>query len=171
MDRAFALLQDALKKTPDNASLLVLLGSTQLINDAPQEATKSFKLAIEQQPKNPVGYQAMANMLFQQKKNREAVEVVQSGLKELPGNYALRLLLAAGYELERNYDAAIAEYEALLKDQPGSMVAANNLASLLTDHRTDKASVDRAFALVSALQENPGAVFQGYDRLGVLPPG
>lgn len=164
VDRALALVNEALKKNPDSANLLVLLGSTYLVNNAPQEAQKAFQAAIEKQPKNVVGYQAMSNLLFQQKKTDQAVEVLQVGLKELPGNYTLRLILAGGFELQRNFEAAIAEYEALLKEQPGSMVVVNNLASLLTDQRTDKASADRAYSLISSLQKAQVPYFK--DTIG-----
>jgi tetratricopeptide (TPR) repeat protein len=65
------------------------------------------------------------------------------------------MTLASAFELKGDYDAAISEYDSLLKDQPGSMVVANNLASLLTDHRTDEASLDRAYSLVASLQKSP----------------
>ena len=42
------------------------------------------------------------------------------------------------------YEAATSEYEHIVSKQPGSMIAANNLASLLSNHRTDKASLERA---------------------------
>ncbi len=164
MDRALALLQDALKKEPDNASILSLLGSTQLLNNAPQDAEKSFKAAIERQPKNTIGYQSLANFLIQQQRSSEAIDVIKTGLGQLPGNVALRMMLASGYEVQHNFDEAIAEYESLLKDDPGSMIAANNLASLLTDQRTDKASVDRAYSLIGSLQKSQVPHFK--DTIG-----
>ena len=63
-----------------------------------------------------------------------------------------------------NYDGAIAEYESLLSKDSGSMVVANNLASLLADHRTDKASLDRAVQLATMLQKSPLPQFK--DTLG-----
>jgi len=154
-DKATAFLQDVLKKNPANAEALVLLGSTQLLNNAPEQALKSFKTAIDKQPKDIVGYRALANLHLQQKKFDEAIKVLRAGLKELPRNFVLRMTLASAFELKGDYDAAISEYDSLLKDQPGSMVVANNLASLLTDHRTDEASLDRAYSLVASLQKSP----------------
>jgi len=46
------------------------------------------------------------------------------------------------------------------------LVALNNLASLLTDHRSDKASLDRAYALASALRKSQIPQFK--DTLGWL---
>ncbi|HVG50986.1 MAG TPA: tetratricopeptide repeat protein, partial [Xanthobacteraceae bacterium] len=49
-------------------------------------------------------------------------------------------------------------------DQPGSMVVANNLASLLTDRRTDQASKDRAFTIALPLAKSQVPQFK--DTLG-----
>ena len=163
-DRAQAVVQEALKKNPNDADAMVLLGSIQLIKQAPQEASETFRSALQKQPKNIAGYQALSNLLFRQNKAQEAIAVIQAGLKEMPGNYSLRLELAGAYELQQKFEDAIAEYEALLKDQPGSMVVANNLASLLTDHRADKASMDRAYALIGGLQKSPVPNFK--DTIG-----
>ena len=52
----------------------------------------------------------------------------------------------------------------MLKDQPGSLVVANNLASLLSDHRSDKASLERAYAIAAPLTKSPVPNFK--DTLG-----
>jgi hypothetical protein len=44
-------------------------------------------------------------------------------------------------------ESAIAVYEELVKKNPRYDPAANNLASLLTDHRTDKQSLEQAVKL------------------------
>ena len=74
--------------------------------------------------------------------------------------------MALGGALERigDYEGAIAEYEGVLAQEPGSMVAANNLASLLADHRTDKSSLERASSLALSLQQSQVPQFK--DTLG-----
>ena len=52
----------------------------------------------------------------------------------------------------------------LQKQQPGSLVVANNLASLLSDYRTDAASLERAFAIAAGLRK--AQVPQFKDTLG-----
>ena len=86
------------------------------------------------------------------------------GSSSSPKNFALRLSLAGILELKKDYENAIAEYDALLKDQPGSMIVANNLASLLTDHRSDPASLDRAKTLALLLKNSQVPQFK--DTLG-----
>ena len=51
-----------------------------------------------------------------------------------------------------------------MKDKPDNPVAINNLASLLLDYRTDKASLDRAYALTEGLKNSTVPQFQ--DTVG-----
>lgn len=151
-DKAETLLRDMLGKAPGRPELLVLLGQVQGARNNPAEAIKSYEAAIAVQPKDPGGYAALAGFYSQQKKTDEAIAVVERGLKELPQDASLRLLWAGLQDAKGAYDAAIQTYEALVKEQPNSLVAINNLASMLLDHRTDKESLDRAQALVEKLK-------------------
>jgi tetratricopeptide (TPR) repeat protein len=164
LDRAMAFLQTVLEANPANAEAYVLLGSIQLLKNAPDQALKSFRAAIEQQPKNIEGYRALADFYLTQKDNDEALKIIGAGLKEQPDSFALRLALAGIFEVKGDYEAAIAELESMLKQQPGSMIVANNLASLLADHRTDKASLERAYSLAIMLQKSQVSPFK--DTLG-----
>ena len=163
-DKAVAFLQSVLKANPTNAEALVLLGSINLANNAPDQAIKNFTAAIAKQPKDIVGYRALANLYLSQKNVDEALKVIRAGLKELPDNIILHILLAGVLEQTGDYDGAIAEYEYLMTQQPGSLLVANNLASILSDHRTDKASRDRAQSLAAILRKSQVPQFK--DTLG-----
>ena len=165
-DQAETFLQSVLKTSPNNAEALVLLGSVQLAKNQPDQALKSFNLAVERAPTVAGGYIALARMYLQYRKSDEALKVLQAGLHQLPSNGTLRLTLAGTLESRGDFDGAIAQYEAMLKDEPGSLVVANNLASLLSDHRTDKASLDRAYAVAAPLTKSPVPNFK--DTLGWL---
>ena len=163
-DKAVALLQDMNKKFPANAQILVLIGQTKLSQNKEGEALQSFKEAVAQQPKDPIGYGALSDLYIRQKDFEASGNVLQAALKELPADVNLRLSFAGLQILKGNYDGAIAQYEAILKDQPNSPVAINNLASLLLDYRSDKESLDRASSLSEALKNSNVPQFQ--DTLG-----
>jgi tetratricopeptide (TPR) repeat protein len=163
-DKAVAFLQSVLKANPANAEALVLLGSINLANNAPDQAIKNFTAAIAKQPKDIVGYRALANLYLSQKNVDEALKVIRAGLKELPDNIILHILRAGVLEQTGDYDGAIAEYEYLMTQEPGSLLVANNLASILSDHRTDKASRDRAQSLAAILRKSQVPQFK--DTLG-----
>ena len=163
-DNAQALLQDVLKANPQNAEALTLMGTVQLVKNNPQQAERNFEAAIKAQPSNAVGYRALADLYARQNKIDEALKIVRAGLEHQAKNFQLRFALAGLLEVKRDYELAIAEYEAMLKDQPGSMIVANNLASLLADHRADKASMDRAKSIALLLKNSQIPQFK--DTLG-----
>src|SRR5262249_35826763 len=89
---------------------------------------------------------------------------IQSGLQMQPDSIPLHLAMADILEQTREYEGAISEYEYVLSRQPGSMIAANNLASLLSEYRTDKGSLERAQTLAVSLKE--AQIPQFKDTLG-----
>ena len=151
-DKAEALLNDMLKKYPDNGQILVLMGQTKLSEKKTDEALQFFKSAIAKQPKDSNGYIALSEFYIRQKNYDAAAAVIQSGLKQQPDNANLRLNSAGLQILKGDQGGAIAQYEAILKEQPNSMVALNNLVSLILDSDTDKESLKRALALAERLR-------------------
>ncbi len=77
---------------------------------------------------------------------------------------ALHLILASALERKGDYETAISEYEFMLEKQPGNLILANNLASLLLDRRTDKASREKARSLAAVLRKSQIPQFK--DTLG-----
>jgi tetratricopeptide (TPR) repeat protein len=164
VDKAEAVLDSLLSKNSANAEALALKGWVQIVRNAPHEAAKSFKAAIEAQPKDSAGYRALAEVHMSRKEYDEALRWVRAGLRELPASAPLRLAEANILELKGDIEAAIEQYEILLKEQPGSLVIANNLASLLSEHRVDKASLQRAHTIAKRLAESQIPQFK--DTLG-----
>src|SRR6202021_3619331 len=74
------------------------------------------------------------------------------------------MILAGIFERKADYESAISEYQSVLEKEPGNLIAANNLASLLLDHRTDKASLKRAQSLAAILRKSQIPQFK--DTLG-----
>ena len=163
-DQAVIFLKSVLAKDPSNANALVLQGSMQLASGAADQALKSFLAAIKAQPKDPVGYQALADLYLSQKNYDAATKVVRTGIQQQPDMMALHMALARALEEKGDYEAAISEYELVLDKQPGNLIAANNLASLLLDRRTDEAGLKKAQSLAAALRKSQIPQFK--DTLG-----
>jgi predicted Zn-dependent protease len=86
-------------------------------------------------------------------------------VKTIPKSEELRLLLATTLNEAGQVDRAIQEYEALLRQNPKALVAANNLASLLADQKGDPQSLDRALVLTKEFEASaPNPYF--LDTLG-----
>lgn len=75
------------------------------------------------------------------------------------------MLLASAHYEHGQIDLAMAAYETTLRLNPRNVLAANNLAVLLVDHKGDASSLQRAFALSRDFdKEAPHPLF--IDTLG-----
>jgi cellulose synthase operon protein C len=157
-------LNTLLKADPNNVDARVFLGIVQLQTKRLDEAVVSFNSAIKIDPKNPGGYKALAQYYTQSGKMSEAIQTLKNGLAQIPKDMDLRFVLASIYQGKNDIDGAIKLYEEMLADQPGSMIAANNYASLVSDYRTDAASIDKAAAAAAILRGSPISQFK--DTLG-----
>jgi tetratricopeptide (TPR) repeat protein len=163
-DQAIAFLKSVLAKDPNNANALVLMGSVQLSSGAIDDARKNFVAAVEAQPKDIVGYRALAELYLGQKNYDEAIKIVRSGIEQRPDATLFHMILANVFERKADYESAISEYQSLLDKEPGHLIAANNLASLLLDHRTDSTSLKKAQSLAVFLRKTEIPQFK--DTLG-----
>jgi cellulose synthase operon protein C len=163
-DQATIFLKSVLAKNPDDANALILLGSLQASSGATDQALKSFSAAVKAKPTNAAGYQALAAFYLNQKNYDEAIRVMQRGTQQLPDTIALHRTLADAFARKGDFETAISEYEFILDKQPDDLIAANNLASLLLDYRTDKASLERAQSLAAILRKSQIPQFK--DTLG-----
>ncbi|MEQ1803362.1 MAG: tetratricopeptide repeat protein [Gammaproteobacteria bacterium] len=116
---------------------------------------------VKEKPDSVVAWASLAGIY----KDREArIRVYQRGAKANPGNPEINMLLATEFEQSGRFDDAVRIYEGLVKTSPNYLPAINNLAALLLDQRTDKASHARALELAKGLEasENPAML----DTLG-----
>jgi tetratricopeptide (TPR) repeat protein len=95
---------------------------------------------------------------------KRAVATLEEGSRAIPSDPRLRLKLAEILQLAGDPERAILEYEIVLKDRPDHDLAANNLASLLLDKRTDKASFSRALDLAKRFENSRNPAYA--DTLG-----
>ncbi|MEJ1380310.1 MAG: tetratricopeptide repeat protein [Candidatus Sedimenticola sp. (ex Thyasira tokunagai)] len=163
-DDAERFLQSVLNIHPENLFAHILMGQLHLLAKDTESAEGSFAQAISLNPNNDIGYRAMANVLLTQKKPVKALEVINEGLGVIPDNLSLSLAKAGILEQEGEYDQAIEVYEKILKKNPNIDLAANNLASLLTDHRKDKRSLETALKYAKRFEKSKMPYFK--DTLG-----
>ena len=167
-DLAEEFLQRVLEDNPDDAEARVLQGLVQLRRN-PYETLKNFQTAVARQPTNVVAVQALARFYMglyysAEKDFDKALKVVRAALQHAPNDVDLRMTLVEVLTRKEDYEGAIDEFESMLKQQPESLIVVNNLASLLADHRSDKASLDRAYSLALALRQSNIPSFK--DTLG-----
>ncbi|HTZ00624.1 MAG TPA: tetratricopeptide repeat protein, partial [Rhodocyclaceae bacterium] len=163
-EKALQRINGVIDANPKAALAYVLRGRVQDRQGQRAEAEASLRKAVELAP-NLVGSHAeLANFFASHGDAKAAVAAVEAGLQALPGNPQLRLRLAEIYRRDRQPDAAIAQYEMVLKERPGEDAAANNLASLLLDGRSDPGSYERALQLASRFKTSQNLAY--VDTLG-----
>ena len=121
------------------------------------DADRVLRNALRIDPKSVPSYQTLAGIYQAQAKPAEEIEIYRKGLTELPDDVSLMVGLGQVYERVKDSEAAIGLYQQVLKKQPKLELAANNLASVLVDYRTDKESLQQAIRLVEpfATSSNP----------------
>lgn len=161
---AIGFMQTVTKTSPNNAEAKLMLGQLYASAGMSQNAIQTFNGLIQTNPNMIVAYQRLALEQVNTKFKVEAEKTIEQGLKIAPNNFDLMLTQASIYEASAKYDNAISVYEKLIVDRPDSDLVANNLASLLLDARTDKASFEQAYQLISKVKTNQLPQFM--DTLG-----
>lgn len=149
--RAMARLATVLEKAPDNVMVYNLQGEVLVAQAQYDSAIKAFSEAIQRTPNWWIAYRGKAQAQRGAKRLEEAAATLALGVEKTGGSVPLTAELAGLQEQLGHHDEAIKVYEDLLKRSPNMMAAANNLAMLLVNHRSDKGSLDRAGQLADSL--------------------
>jgi predicted Zn-dependent protease len=153
-------LDQLLAKTPDDPVLRYLSAGVYMMSDQPDQAEAIYRALMTEQPDNLRPFQALYKLLLAGDRKDEAAALLESELVKFPDSPALNLMKATALEKAGDFDGAIAIYETMYAKDSSSLIVANNLASLLTSHRTDAASVDHAFTIAHRLRGSNVPAFQ-----------
>ena len=158
-DHAIGRLDKAISHDPNNPVLPNLKGEALASLKRNDEAIASFRQAIHLLPAWTAPYRGLAAAQLAAGHGDEAIKSLQDGIQASNQSPQLLAELASLDERLGHIDEAIAQYEALLKRDAASMLAANNLAMLLVSYRSDQASLERAQALTDHLATSRNAAF------------
>ncbi len=144
---AQARLKEMLAQRADHPYAHGMLGEVLLLAGDETGAEREFREATRLTKEWLTPWLDWTTLKLGQNKPAEAIKVLQAGLTANPQSEELRMLLATTLGDQGQMDSAIQEYESILRNNPKSFVAANNLASILSDQKGDSASLERALAL------------------------
>jgi len=164
LDAAAARAAAAVSAQPDAALPHLMLGEVRMAQKRFDDAEASFKRAIELEPKLPAARLDLARLYSVKGDSRQSVQTLEDGVKALPTEPSIALALASEYERAGAAEKAIAQYERILQVSPGNDLAANNLAVLLSETRSDPTSLERALALAKRFESSPNPALA--DTLG-----
>lgn len=161
---AQAFLQSVVAASPGNLDARLLQAQIAQQTGDKAGARQGYEAVLQRDPKNAVAWLSLVGMAAVENRLDDADALLQRGLAQMPGDFALRLARAGLLEQRGQFDQAIALYEQLNKERPNAEVVINNLASLLSDARTDEASHKRAYDLAQGLRASPVPQFK--DTVG-----
>ncbi len=158
-NEALSFIVNVLKTNPNNVDAKLILGQLYANAGNFQGASDTYSEIIKAQPTNSEAYQQLSAVQYKAKQLAEAEKTIDQGLEIAPEDFGLQLAKASIYETTGRYDEAIKVYESMFIIRPDSEIVANNLASLLSDHRTDAANIDRAYEIAKALKDSHAPQF------------
>ncbi len=150
---AEAIVRKTIADQPKDAVAHNLLGELLVTQKRGADARASFTKAIEVAPRWWLPYRNVALLHLSEQRTEGARVVLEQGV-DRTGEAALATDLAALYERLKRPDDAIGVYEKLVKRDPRSEVALNNLAMLLVTYRNDATSLDRALLLTTGFEKS-----------------
>ena len=160
IDAAREYLDGLLAKSPTDPLLRFLRAGVYVMSDQSDQAEAIYRTLMAEQPDNLRPFQALYKLLLAGDRTDEAAALLETERTKAPNSAALNLMKATALEKAGDFDGAIAIYDALYARDSSSLVVANNLASLLSSHRSDAASTDRAFTIAHRLRGSNVPAFQ-----------
>ncbi len=159
-DEVEAALNLQLAAHPDNTTLLLMRASLMLVNGNTDAAGPLLERLVQKNPDNGAALQALFGVMIAEGRGAETRPFLDALIAENPGAIAPKLAMAALLEQEQDYEGAIATYDELHTRLPANPLFANNLASLLSQHRTDEESLRRAREVARVLRGSRIPAFQ-----------
>jgi tetratricopeptide (TPR) repeat protein len=148
------LIKDATADATD-ADAFILLGDVYFRLNRPDEAQEALAQSIRIKPDWDLPYLKLVSLNVKMDRRAKAAEAASAGLKAIPNHVQLLLNLGMIEDSGAQFDAASEAYEAVLRQQPRNVIAANNLAALIADAwPTDKARLEEARRLAESFRNN-----------------
>ncbi|MCX4188417.1 tetratricopeptide repeat protein [Methylophaga sp. OBS4] len=122
-------------------------------NDQPDKAVAVLEGQLSEHSDWARGYSLLADHYIKINQPEKAIAVFTKGLERSPGNIQIAMQLATLHVRQGNYIKARSLYEDMLAKDNSIDIAANNLASLLTDRFESDESLQQALKLANRFKD------------------
>ena len=120
-EEAIALVEREMQRRGRSPALLAEKARLQYHSRDEDTAFATWDAALAVAPEEPQTYRTVYGSLTDARLFQQAIEAVQKGREALGDSAAMRLQLAYLYSLTSQHEAAIGEYLAMLKENPGRL--------------------------------------------------
>lgn len=159
-EQAREYLNELLAEYPQAASLRLLDAELKIQEEDYDGAAAIYRALIEEGVQSDTPSRMLYLLLNYQQKPEEAEAVLDAGIEAFPNSGNLLWTKAGILERRGDYDEAIEIYETIYAGNSENDIIANNLASLLSVHRSSPEDLERAYAVARRLRGNPVPAFQ-----------
>ncbi len=150
---ALAYSTSLLAENPDNLDMQYIHAAVQATAGDQVGAEAGFRAVLGKDPARPSVWMALFRSVYSNPERRaEAATILDDALKAVPESGELRWAKAGMLEGNGDIDGAIAIYDTLYSENSANLIVANNLASLLSNYRTDPESLKRAEVIARRLR-------------------
>lgn len=162
---ADTLLNEQLKKHPDDAKTMLLLARLNLAGNKVKEAEDLYRKAIAARPDDTQSYLQLIQLFGSRQSYDQALELADAALAKFPGDRQIATVAAVAADNAGKLDLAKTRYEEVLAKWSDDAISANNLAALIADNwASDRALVDRARKLAERFRNSDNPIL--LDTLG-----
>lgn len=152
-DKALAYATTLLAEDPDNPDLRLIDASVRALTGDTAGAEARYRALLAEDKTRVPAWMALARtVMTDPARLDDARAVIDQALAAVPDSGELKWAKAGFLERGGDIDGAIAIYEDLYKQNSANPIIANNLASLLSSHRTDPESLARAEVIARRLR-------------------
>ena len=163
---ALSFAKTAVAEEPEDLRLRNALALSYAASQDFAAAEREFETILQARPDAVSIYLQLARLRGAQDQPEAARQTIDDGLAQVPDAADLLWAKASYLQQSGDVDGAIDIYEGLYARNSGSLVVANNLASLLTTYRDDEDSLARAEVIARRLEGTDVPAFQ--DTYGWL---
>lgn len=157
---AVTLLEELLEERPDDPALRFLRAGLHVLDNEVETAEEIYRDLLQAHPVAEAPLRALYGILEAQGRPDDAGELLEDVITLAPEAMMPQILLAARKERNFDIDGAIEIYERLYAVDSSNVILANNLASLLSAHRDDPETIERAHAIARRLRNIEVPAFQ-----------
>lgn len=160
MEGAEAVVEEMLADDPEGLPGRMLQAALMVTRDDQAGAEAIYREVIAERPDLREPYQILFNILYGTGRTDEARELLEAGIAATNRDGNLLNSKAGLLYTEGDFAGAIEIYEELYQRNTANVVAANNLASVLSTYRDDPESLERAFQVARRLRGTEVPHFQ-----------
>ncbi|MDL2316440.1 tetratricopeptide repeat protein [Desulfovibrio sp. OttesenSCG-928-A18] len=146
-DKALAFAEKRQAQRPDDPVAAMLTGEAALLAKNVAKAEKAFLRSLEINPAGEQPLTRLVQLYTATKRPEEAMKLCRRIAEKAPDSPGAYILLGIMHEQKNELGKAEEIYREILKKHPDQLVAANNLAQLLSSYKSSESRLEEAEAL------------------------